>query len=158
MSVKLISKDLQTFEVPLFIKEYSSMIKESLDSDNDEVQEIPLLNVDSKDLKKIIKWVNFYHNDSKRYTTIKRPLVYSKIKNYLGEWYIDFLEKEVAKLPELSDMIKATDYMGIEMLLEMLCLHFALMIKGKTDEEIKEFLKINKETEMEKESEKEMTN
>ncbi|CAL1275363.1 unnamed protein product [Larinioides sclopetarius] len=98
---------------------------EDLGMDDDEQEVVPLPNVNSAILKKVIQWAT-YHIDEKRTDDI-------------SSWDADFLKVDQGTLFEL---ILAANYLDIKGLLDVTCKTVANMIKGKTPEEIRKTFNI----------------
>ena len=136
MKITLVSKEGINEEVPVQIAKLSKLVNTIID-DDDEEQTLPLPNVSSEVLKKIIQFMNHYYEHP--FTEIHKPLQGS-IKDLVGEWYANFVDIDQEKLFEL---ILAANYMDISPLLELSCATVASMIKGKDPEEIRKIFDIN---------------
>ena len=140
MKITLVSKEGINEEVPVQIAKLSKLVNTIIDDDDDdddEEQTLPLPNVSSEVLKKIIQFMNHYYEHP--FTEIHKPLQGS-IKDLVGEWYANFVDIDQEKLFEL---ILAANYMDISPLLELSCATVASMIKGKDPEEIRKIFDIN---------------
>ena len=103
-----------------------------VDDQGDDVQEIPLPNVKSQILTKVIEFCTHYQSEPMN--EIEKPLKSANMHDVVQEWYASFVnvEQEV-----LFEMILAANYMDIKPLLDLTCATVATMIKGKTPEEIR---------------------
>jgi S-phase kinase-associated protein 1 len=90
---------------------------------------IPLPNVSSKILAKVIEYCK-YHVDNQKSTDDKPATPEDEIK----AWDQDFVKVDQATL---FDLILAANYLNIKSLLDLTCQTVADMIKGKTPEEIR---------------------
>ncbi|XP_023223003.1 S-phase kinase-associated protein 1-like [Centruroides sculpturatus] len=133
-NIKLQSSDGEIFEVDVEIAKASVTIKtmlEDLGMDEDEEDVIPLPNVNSVILKKVIQWATYHKDD---------PLPPEDDENIekrtddISSWDADFLKVDQGTLFEL---ILAANYLDIKGLLDVTCKTVASMIKGKTAEEIR---------------------
>ena len=137
--VHLISQEGEQFNVPVDIAKMSELVKTMFDTDQpeDEVQEIPLPNVKTSILSKVIEFLSHYKGEPM--TEIEKPLKSSNMNEVVQEWYADFVNVEQEILFEL---ILAANFMDIKPLLDLTCATVASMIKGKTPEEIRQHFKI----------------
>ena len=137
--VHLVSQEGEQFEVPLDVATMSELVKTMYDSEQpeDEVQEMPLPNVKSSILAKVIEFVTHYQE--KPMTEIEKPLKSSNMNEVVQEWYADFVNVDQEILFEL---ILAANFMDIKPLLDLACATVASMVKGKTPEEIRQHFNI----------------
>jgi len=133
--VNLVSADGETFEVTIKSAEMSELVKPMVAEDEDEEteQEIPLPNVKSTVLAKVVEFCN-YHVTNGPMKEIEKPLKSANMAEVVGEWDANFVDIEQEMLFEL---ILAANYMDIESLLDLTCAKVASVIKGKTPEEIR---------------------
>ena len=123
-----ISKEGDPFPVPLAVANMSELVKSMMDEDGDEgVTEIPLPNVKSQVLRKVIEFCE--HHLQEPLTEIEKPLKSQVMADVVQKWYADFVDLEQVLLFEL---ILAANYMDIKPLLDLTCATVASMIKGKT--------------------------
>ena len=97
------------------------------DDEDDKATEIPLPNVKSEVLKKVIEFCE--HHLEEPMTEIEKPLKSQNMADVVQKWYADFVDLEQVLLFEL---ILAANYMDIKPLLDLTCATVASMIKGKT--------------------------
>merc|ERR1719473_47229 len=107
------------------------MIPEEADEDG-EAQEIPLPNVKSHVLAKVIEFCRRYAEEPM--SEIEKPLKSANMHEVVQEWYANYVDVDQELLFEL---ILAANYMDIKPLLDLTCATVASMIKGKTPEEIR---------------------
>ena len=134
MSVyKLKSGQGEIFEVDAEVASMSTFIKGMIEGGFDPAEEMPIPNVKSGVLAKIIDYCK-HHKDALP-EEIGRPL---KSKNLLecgvSEWDNKFVDIEQDLLFEL---VLAANYMDIKHLLDLTCAKLASLIKDKTPEEIR---------------------
>merc|ERR1719343_44388 len=122
----------------------SELVKSMIDDDDDDdddndnnSSEIPLPNVKSQVLRKVIEFCE--HHLKEPMTEIEKPLKSQHMADVVQKWYADFIEMEQVVLFEL---ILAANYMDIKPLLDLTCATVASMIKGKTPEEIRKTFNI----------------
>ena len=137
--VHLVSQEGEQFEVPLDVATMSELVKTMFDSDQpeDEVQEMPLPNVKTSILSKVIEFLTHYKGEPM--TEIEKPLKSSNMNEVVQEWYADFVNVDQEILFEL---ILAANFMDIPPLLELSCATVASMVKGKTPDEIRDHFEI----------------
>lgn len=130
--LKLKSSQGEIFEVEPDVACMSTLIKNMVeDSGTDE--EIPLPNVKTAILSKIIDYCK-YHKDNQP-EDIQKPLKSTSLTECgVSEWDAEYvnIEQEV-----LFELILAANYLDIKSLLDLTCAKVASMIKGKTTEEIR---------------------
>lgn len=97
------------------------------DGDDGNVTEIPLPNVKSQVLTKVIEFCT--HHLQEPMSEIEKPLKSAIMADVVQKWYADFVNLEQVLLFEL---ILAANYMDIKPLLDLTCATVASMIKGKT--------------------------
>lgn len=139
-NVRLVSVEGESYEVPLDVAKMSELVKNMIDDDQDEeeAQEIPLPNVKSPILAKVIEYLEHY-NKSEAMTEIEKPLKSANMHEVVQEWYANYVTVEQDILFEL---ILAANYLDIKPLLDLTCATVASMIKGKTPEEIRKVFNI----------------
>ena len=103
----------------------------------DEVQEIPLPNVKTDILSKVIEFLTYYKEEPM--TNIEKPLKSYNMNEVVQEWYAEFVNVEQTTL---FDLVQAANFMDIKPLLDLTCATVASMINGKTPEEIRQHFSI----------------
>ena len=108
----------------------SELIKKMVD-DSDIDEEIPLPNVKTAILRKVIDYCK-YHKDNPPEDNQKFVKITNLVECAVCDWDTEYvnIEQEV-----LFELIMAANYLGIKNLLGLTRAKFALMIKGKTPEE-----------------------
>ena len=132
--VHLVSLEGESFEVLLCAAKMSELVNTMIDDqyDDEEIQDIPLPNVKSSILAKVIEFQQHYQKEPMN--VIEKPLKSSNMSEVVQEWYSNFIaiEQEV-----LFELILAANYMDIKPLLDLACATVASLIKGKTPEEVR---------------------
>ena len=143
------SKEGDSYQVPIDVAKMSELVKTMLDDENDEseTQEIPLPNVKATVLAKVIEFCT--HHKTESMNEIEKPLKSSDMREVVQKWYADFVNVEQVLLFEL---ILAANYMDIKPLLDLTCATVASMIKGKTPEEIRRTFNITNDFSPEEEA------
>jgi S-phase kinase-associated protein 1 len=138
--VHLVSQEGDSFDVSVKVAKMSELIKTMIDDEQEEdaeAQEIPLPNVKSAVLTKVIEFCRHYSEDPMN--EIEKPLKSANMQEVVQEWFANFVKIEQELLFEL---ILAANYMDIKPLLDLTCATVASMIKGKTPEEIRKTFNI----------------
>jgi S-phase kinase-associated protein 1 len=108
------------------------------DASENEVQVIPLPNVDSKILSKIIEYLKYHKTNPAE--PIETPLRReSKIEDVLCEWDRKFVEIDQSII---SDLMISANYMNIAPLLKLMAVTVAFQIRGKSTQEVRELFGI----------------
>ncbi|ETO34511.1 hypothetical protein RFI_02584 [Reticulomyxa filosa] len=141
IELQLKSQDGLSFPVKKDIAMHSALIKTIWSGDKTET-EIPLPNVRSSILKRVINFMEYHHQTPMK--EIEKPLKSSNMREVLKifnmyflvvpEWDANFVEVDQETLFEL---ILAANYMDIKPLLDLTCAKVASMLKGKTPEQIR---------------------
>jgi S-phase kinase-associated protein 1 len=138
-NIKLQSSDGEIFEVDVEIAKASVTIKtmlEDLGMDEEDEEVVPLPNVNSTILKKVIQWATNHKDDPAPSEDDEHK---DKRTDDISSWDADFLKVDQGTLFEL---ILAANYLDIKGLLDVTCKTVANMIKGKTPEEIRKTFNI----------------
>ena len=114
------------------------MIDDDSEPSSDDTQEIPLPNVKTSVLTKVIAFLN-HHVVTEPMSEIEKPLKSSNMSEVVQPFYAEFVavEQEI-----LFELILAANYMDIKPLLDLTCATVASMIKGKSPEEIRKTFNI----------------
>ncbi|KAL3677581.1 hypothetical protein R1sor_027529 [Riccia sorocarpa] len=142
--VKLRSSDDEMFEVDEAVAYESQTVKNMIE-DTGTDNPIPLPNVSSKILSKVIEYCK-YHVENSKSSDDKPATPEDEIKL----WDADFVKVDQATL---FDLILAANYLNIKNLLDLTCQTVADMIKGKTPEEIRKTFNIKNDFTPEEEEE-----
>jgi S-phase kinase-associated protein 1 len=128
------SSDKVIEEVDFDVIQCSVTIKtmlEDLGFEEGEEETVPLPNVNSAILKKVIQWATHHKDDA---PPLEDDETKEKRTDDISSWDAEFLKVEQSTLFEL---ILAANYLDIKGLLDVTCKTVANMIKGKTPEEIR---------------------
>ncbi|CAB9519899.1 phase kinase-associated protein 1 [Seminavis robusta] len=133
-TINLVSAEGDSSPVPLSVAKMSELVRSMMDeeAEDDDVKEIPLPNVKSQVLHKVIEFCE--HHLKEPMTEIEKPLKSNSMSDVVQKFYADFVDIEQVLLFEL---ILAANYMDIKPLLDLTCATVASMIKGKTPEDIR---------------------
>uniref|UniRef100_A0A7S2BM50 S-phase kinase-associated protein 1 n=1 Tax=Florenciella parvula TaxID=236787 RepID=A0A7S2BM50_9STRA len=138
--VDLVSQEGDNFQVEKRVAKMSELVKTMIPEEEDgetDQQEIPLPNVKSQILGKVMEFCKHYCEEPMN--EIEKPLKSSNMHEVVQEWYANYVEVEQETLFEL---ILAANYMDIKPLLDLTCATVASMIKGKTPEDIRKTFNI----------------
>ena len=139
INANLVSSDGVTFSVPVRIANLSKLVstmtsEDFVDSDDEHMEDIPILRVRSQVLDMIVGFMIHYDIDPME--TINKPLVSNNIGDVVQHWYAVFIEHLDEDM--LFDLVNAANYMHIQPLLELTCAGVALSINCKTTVEVNE--------------------
>ncbi|KAI3977956.1 hypothetical protein MKX01_032333 [Papaver californicum] len=138
--ISLKSSDGEIFEIEEIVAHQSLTIKHIIEDDCAD-NAIPLPNVTSKILKRIIDYCNKHREST---ASCKAD------KEALEKWDKEFVNVDQAIL---SSLIMAANYLNIRNLLDLTCQTVADMIKGKSPEEIRKTFNIKNDFTPEEEEE-----
>jgi len=154
--ISQVSREGHSFDVPAEVAKMSRLVEETLENDDDEdeedpdeeAKEIPLPNVSTDVLQKVIEFCSHYTLQEKM-TEIQTPLRSPKLEELVQEWYADFV-----KVPRnmLFDLVAAANFMDIKPLLDLTCLAVSILIKGKSAGELREMFNLSAEMSPEEEA------
>merc|ERR1712179_174444 len=109
---------------------------EDLGMEEEDEEVVPLPNVNSAILRKVILWATYHKDDPPLPEDDENK---EKRTDDISSWDADFLKVDQGTLFEL---ILAANYLDIKGLLDVTCKTAANMIKGKTPEEIRKTFNI----------------
>ena len=138
--IRLQSNDGEIFSVDIKIAKMSKTIKtmlEDLGLEDADEETVPLPNVTSDILKKIINW-STHHKDDK-VDEDDDDEYKERRSDDISHWDVDFFKVDQSTLFEI---ILAANYLDIKDLLEIGCKTVANMMKGKTADEIRKIFNI----------------
>lgn len=138
--VKLQPSDGNEMEVDKEIATMSGTINDMLEDFSAEGMAIPLPNVSSEVLTRVIEWCQ-HHNE---FPTPKADDSLKKADD-IPEWDFQFCGGDSPDQKELFELILAANYLNIKELLDITCKTVANMIKGKSPEEICKTFGVEKE-------------
>mmetsp|Transcript_21545 Transcript_21545/g.26393 ORF Transcript_21545/g.26393 Transcript_21545/m.26393 type:complete len:185 (+) Transcript_21545:210-764(+) len=148
-SIKLISKEGDEFLVSTEVAKMSKLVEQTLDDEDDDcdfddyseddMKEIPLPNVKAAVLTKVLEYCTYF-TEIEPMRPIQTPLKSSKTEEIVQKWYADFCCVDRVTLFEL---VTAANFMDIKPLLDLTCLAVAVMIKGKTADEIRKIFNMS---------------
>ena len=137
MKLCLASKDGEMFTADRGNMKLNQLVKEMCEDNEDEELVIPLPNVSSKDLKKVIEFCDYFHNNPMK--NIDKPLKSTNLDECVTKWYSDFMNMSKE---DVFNMVMAANYLDNKPLLELSCAKVATLIKGRTPDEIRNVFEI----------------
>ncbi|KAJ6648976.1 S-phase kinase-associated protein 1, partial [Pseudolycoriella hygida] len=135
-TITLVSSDRQIFEIDSRIVECMGTIKHTMKNAYEDNDPIPLPNVDSATLKKVLEWADHHKDDP---VSIQDDAKEQKRTDDITDWDREFLKVDHHIL---FAMILAANYLDMSQLLEITSKTVANMLKGKTADEIRTMLHI----------------
>ena len=142
-TIKLQSSDNDIFECDINVAKCSITIRTMLEDlgidENSSDEIVPLPNVNSATLQKVIQFCT-YHKDDPDPSHTDEDRHHEKRTDDITSWDADFLNVDQGTLFEL---ILAANYLEIRNLLDVTCKTVANMIKGKSSDEIRKTFNIN---------------
>ena len=135
-AITLVSSDGEKFQVTEKAARRSQIIKGIIDDYPDD-PEVPLHNVKSTILQRIITYLENYRDAEPR--EIEKPLPSNNFNDCVDAWDFQFIDLEIELIFEI---IFAANYMDIKPLLELASSKIASIIKGKSPEEIRKIFNI----------------
>lgn len=112
-------------------------------NEDEDLIEIPLLNVNHEMLQLIIIFFNYYIDNN--FEKIESPIIHNKFEeniifkneeniNSKKKWFGDFIN---LKIDKLIDLTNASNYLDIPPLLELCCGKIAFLVKDLAPDEIR---------------------
>uniref|UniRef100_A0A7S3XK24 Uncharacterized protein n=1 Tax=Heterosigma akashiwo TaxID=2829 RepID=A0A7S3XK24_HETAK len=147
--VNLITQDGDSFTVAREKVQISELIRTMFDDsldESDDPQEIPLPNLKSPVLVKVIEFCKHYHKE--KMARIPEPIKYGlQVADVVQDWYGQFVDDLVSKkeFEMLFDLILAANYLDIKPLLDLTCATVGLLMMNKTPDQIREAFGIDEE-------------
>ena len=135
-NIVLISKDLKQFIVSYKVAKNSLLVDIMLEGMSEkelEMIEVPISNVDSDTLIKVIQFLEHIYEFPME--DIPKPIKSDKMIENVNEWHANFIDQQ--SQDDIFALILAANFMDIKSLLDLGCSKVATMIKGKTPEEIR---------------------
>lgn len=132
------SKEGELVMVSKSVVEMSQFLQAACEQhDQDDTIVIPLPNVSTATLNQVVELCN--HHQIDEFPHISKPLPQEDdMIELFGEWYDAFFHKITKE--ELFDIVMAANYLDIQPLLKLCCARVAAKMRGKSTEQIKDFL------------------
>ena len=131
--IKLKSSDGEIFEIKekCFLRSNYYKIIKDISNPN---EEIPLKEVDSKALVKIIEYLNHYENEDPK--EIPKPMPSPDLKQFLSEWDYNYII--LLSIQEIVNLINAANYLNIKELVNLCSARLASEMTNCPIEEARE--------------------
>jgi len=114
-NLKLVSQEGEKFDVTKKVAVQSELVKTMSEGDKEE-NEIPLPNVKSSVLKRIVDYMKYHVNNPAK--EIEKPLKSANMTEIVSQWDAEFVEVDQEVLFEF---ILAANYMDVKPLLDLCC-------------------------------------
>ncbi|EJD05862.1 ubiquitin-protein ligase [Fomitiporia mediterranea MF3/22] len=138
--VILRTADKEKFTIDRKVAERMNLIKNLLeDVGEHEEEEIPVQNINSTVMRKVLEWCDYHQNDPLPAPDESTADESRRRTTDISEWDQKFIQVDQEMLFEI---ILAANYLDIKALLDVGCKTVANMIKGKTPEEIRKLFNI----------------
>ncbi|KAJ7582963.1 Skp1 family, dimerization domain-containing protein [Mycena floridula] len=138
--VLITTSDNESFNVDKDVVERSVLIKNMLEDVGESDQAIPLPNVTSSVMKKVLEYCTHHRGEPLPTTESEQSQDDTRKRTTdISEWDQKFITVDQEMLFEI---ILAANYLDIKQLLDVGCKTVANMIKGKTPEEIRKLFNI----------------
>lgn len=145
-TVKLEAKDQTVLDLSARAAELSGLVRNMLDGDDDDDEEnqIPLPNVGSAALRKVIEFCEHHVGDPM--DAIERPLRSTKMSDSVNAWYSSFVD-DLWEQDEsfFFEVMMAANYMEISPLLDLTCARFTGELKRMRAPDIAEKYQVDLE-------------
>lgn len=149
--VTLLTSNGDVFKVPVnIIAKMSVTIHHLLEDLGGTKEPVRLNNVDSNTLSRVIDYCKLHMSHSTEQGYAADGITDDTVTDGLRQWEREFL---AMTLSQLFDTIMAANYLNIKPLLDLTCRNVAMMIKGKTPEEIRQKFHIKNDFTPEEEEE-----
>ena len=130
-SIKIVTKDGKEIEITKKAAELSEFLKNAI-NDNPNETRFNVNELDEKNAEKIKEFL--VHFDGVPPVEIEKPLYSNDMKTLTDDWSASFVDK--ISIDDLINLTVASNYMGINSLLDLCCAKIASMCKDKNEEDI----------------------
>ena len=137
-SIKIVTKEGKEIELTKKEAELSELLKGAI-VDNPNETSFPLNELDEKCAEKIKEYLD--HLNGVAPPEIEKPITSNEMKNLTDEWSANFVDKMT--MEELVNLTVASNYMGINCLLDLCCAKVASLCKDKSEDDIFKTFNIN---------------
>ncbi len=103
------------------------------DDEEAEGEVVNLINVQSDVLVKVLEYCKHFAQEPMN--PIETPLSSTRVRDLVQEWYAEFCDSLDDKM--LFRLVTAADYMNIQPIIDLTCLQVAVLMKGKSADEIR---------------------
>ena len=132
------SSDNQKIEIDQESAQKSIILKNLIPKFNENHEPIQLSEIKYDILKNIVDYLIHYKDKTPK--DIPKPLPSANLSEFLEEWDIQFINS--FELEKVFDISRAANYMDIPSLLDLCHAKLASLMKGKTEQEIRNMFNI----------------
>jgi len=132
--ITLVTSDEVQFKVDIDVAKCSKTIKDMLDNlgmEDEDDTPIPVTQVDSKTLEKVLEWCKHHKDDPEPEPEDEYRKDKDKRDDLFSTWDADFIRVDENTIFELT---LAANFLDIDGLLDLTCKVIANMLRGKTPE------------------------
>lgn len=134
-----VSLEGNRMNVPQKIAMMSQLVKTMNEGDR-ETKEIPLTNIRTEILEKVIAFMTHYADSAPK--EIEKPLKTTNLADAVPAWDAEFVEVDKTTL---YDLVTAANFMDVKPLLELACAKVAIIIKQHSPDLIKNLFTLAKD-------------
>ncbi len=138
-TIRLVTNNGEEFAVPENVAKMSNIIANMVGEDPDDDEAIPLPNVHSSIMSKVLEFCKHYQEEEPM-KEIPRPLPDNNLATVVSPWYANFINS--IDNDTLAELTKAANYLDIPSLLDLCCARVATYIKQRTPAEMRELFGI----------------
>jgi len=124
----------------------SNLIREMIDGDEDEHQEIPITRDDQEPMEKIMEFLNYHVNDEKMQEIAKPIQKDAKfeevVKDKKDRDLVDFDPTNGEEMTKFFRLIDAASYLDIPELMDLCFCKFTFLVMGKSPDDVRELFDI----------------
>lgn len=115
---------------------------DSISEDDDQVdgEIVDIMNVSADILRKVLEFCSHYVKE--KMNPIETPLKSTRVRDLVQDWYANFCDSMDDQT--LFRLVTAADYMNIQPIIDLACLKVAVLMKGKSGEEIKKIFAVSR--------------
>jgi len=148
--IKMTSKDGKVITADAEVLKLGKFFADMLDKENDDEEdsetiEIKLETIDGEILEKVVAFCKHYKEEPMK--EFEKPLKSSDAKDLVQAWYAEFLKVENETL---YAMIAAANFLNVQPMLDLTCASIAMMIRGKSGDDIRATFNLGELSEEEK--------
>ena len=130
-TIKLVTKEGKEIEITIKQAELSDLLK-GLITDFPKDGSFPLKEVDEKSAEIIKEFLTHFNGVPPH--EIEKPLTSNNMKDLTDEWSANFVDKMT--IEDLVNISIASNYLGINSLMDLCCAKMASLCKNKNEEEM----------------------
>lgn len=135
LNLDKVSNDGSEFPITVEVAKMSELVAslmEEADEDGSRVIKVPLPNVSTNTLRKVVEFCNHYQEVEPMRSIERGPLRSTNMADHVQLWYAEFVDDARCTKDELFELLLAANYMDIETLLNLAGPAIASRISGKS--------------------------